>query len=238
MVDQKSQSHKSIDNQRIEIDRDALKHLSLKLQIYWETQPVIERHTAERFNIFDYVPSSEVSLSRILADLFRTDGTHGQGDLFLRLFLRLFAKIEKRNLTSKIWTEYHIQSGRSWRRLDIFGNFKAKEDGQIHFALENKPYASEGLNQVANYTKWLSKKYSDNFVFFYLGRSDDLPISIEENEWANLSAEGKAHLITYNDLINWIEQCMIQVKAEKMRWFLSELKDFINNNFAYETDDE
>jgi len=235
MVYQKKAEFERNGDLKVEMDRDALIHLSLKLQIYWETQPVIERHTAERFNIFDYVPSSEVSLSRILADLFRTDGTHGQGDLFLQLFLKEFAGIGKSSLTSRISTEYTIPSG---RRLDIYGSCKSKGNSEQHFVLENKPYASEGHNQVADYVTWLEKQYSGNYVFFYLASSDDEPESIKNENWVRLGDEGKVHLITYNDLINWIEQCMIRVSAEKIRWFLSELKDFINNNFAYESDDE
>lgn len=43
---------------------------------------------ATRFSVFWYFKRNENIISGILADLLRTDGSHGQGSAFLELFLK------------------------------------------------------------------------------------------------------------------------------------------------------
>ena len=48
----------------------------------------LDESTATRFNVFRYIASDELKLSSLMRDLFDPRGPHGQGELFLRCFLK------------------------------------------------------------------------------------------------------------------------------------------------------
>ena len=52
-----------------------------------ELERELDAHLARRFNVFDYLPTHEMGLSRIVADLLDPKGKHGQGASFLKLLI-------------------------------------------------------------------------------------------------------------------------------------------------------
>ena len=107
--------------------------------------------------------TDELGLSKLISDLLNPRGTHGQGDCFLRLFIREcqfdlceYVQIED----AEVHTEFSISTG----RLDI----------QIHFglgfciAVENKPFASDQIDQLDRYADYLELKFGSNGYLVYM----------------------------------------------------------------------
>jgi hypothetical protein len=100
-----------------------------------------ESKLAPNFNVFEFIKPNEMKLSEILVWLLRPDGSHGQGSIFLRLFLEL---VEEKLPTEscdkvKVMPESHIDE---YGRLDIYLEFD-----DLEMAIENKPWANDQPEQ-------------------------------------------------------------------------------------------
>ena len=60
-----------------------------RLEAVRRVERELDRKTAHRFNVLDYLRQNELGLSRIIADFLNPNAKHGQGTLFLSLFLEL-----------------------------------------------------------------------------------------------------------------------------------------------------
>ena len=177
------------------------------------------------FKIID-VSTSEKTHTLFLKDLLQPDGTHGQGGLFLRSFIDRFISEEKREhfkLEKEsgyiVGKEYHT----GWGRLDLYVH---SNDPQKRFGIviENKIYASDQEDQLKRYHEFLSKRYKDEqMALFYLtvqGKdASDYTIKQElENE---LKGKDVLRDISYkNDIKTWLEECMKDVEAFKVKYLL------------------
>ena len=86
--------------------------------------------------------------SQFIALLLNPKGTHGQGDLFLRLFLRQCVRTDTGLDTAKcrVFPEYlHRSTG---NLFDIY-----LTDGRTHLVIENKIDASDGDRQIQRYVE-------------------------------------------------------------------------------------
>ena len=61
--------------------------LAPRLKTAKQLDAELDRHLARRFNVFDYLRTDELGLSRVIADLLDPRATHGQGELFLETLL-------------------------------------------------------------------------------------------------------------------------------------------------------
>lgn len=169
---------------------------------------------AYRFNVLDYIRTSELGLSRVIADLLDPCATHGQRTRFLDTFLRgLQRSSEKRGRplditrdygnkwevaddTVRVQVERTIPPGR--RRLDISVQFEG-DDGRLRcLAIENKPYAGDQKHQIRDYLDFMEKEYGGkegdqptNHLLIYLSRTGELPSewSVEKKRLAREIAE-------------------------------------------------
>ena len=64
-----------------------LSELTPRLHAARRVELELDRHLARRFNVFKYLRTDELGLSRIIADLLDPTAEHGQGKLFLRAML-------------------------------------------------------------------------------------------------------------------------------------------------------
>ena len=147
----------------------------LQPQLEWarKVESELDRRMARRFNVLDYIRTSELGLSKIIADLLNPSAAHGQGVLFLDLLLRgLKASSErgKRDLgltknygdwvieakSVLVETEHTIPKG----SLDVWVEIGVGDDVRC-LAFENKPYARDSAGQVKKYLDHLEKKYGD-----------------------------------------------------------------------------
>lgn len=149
--------------------------LKPRVEFAGEMDAQLDQQLARRFNVLDYLRTSEMGLSRVIADLLNPSASHGQGLLFLDQYLRGLQRSSKdgdRQLdlthgygdewtvcrhSVRVLVERTIPPGR--RRLDISVEFEGT-DGRLRcLAIENKPYAGDQHKQVHAYLDFLEEKY-------------------------------------------------------------------------------
>ena len=173
--------------------RGFLDGLRPQLELARKVESELDRRMARRFNVLDYIRTSELGLSKIIADLLNPSAAHGQGVLFLDLLLRgLKASSErgKRDLgltknygdwvieakNVLVETEHTIPKG----SLDVWVKIGVGDDVRC-LAFENKPYARDSAGQVKKYLDHLEKKYGDGqdgvarHCLIYLPGSGEMP---------------------------------------------------------------
>ncbi|WP_201092167.1 PD-(D/E)XK nuclease family protein [Thiocystis minor] len=184
---------------------------------------------APDFCLFDYLRTDEYGLSRCLVELLNPQGTHGQGRLFLDLFL---ARIGAANWAGMdrchgVFPEKIIDKG---RRIDIYLKF---DSGVI--GIENKPWAGDQNQQLSDYADWLIKDANGrHWLLVFLCNRDPALSSIDEDK----KKEIKDHFVqvSYNEVIEWLGNGAEKTKALTVRIFVDELAKFIRANINEEID--
>ena len=200
-------------------------------------QQEMDRRAATKFSIFDYFHERETDLSRIFAGLLDPSGAHGQGDRFLSLFLKEILPLLKETLPGysppsilheyKVHLEYPTDKG---RRIDI-----VLEMPDNHWiGIENKPWAEDGERQVEDYLKYLKKKSSNAWLLYLSGDGEDPKLSDESKLPEHCKTVPYRKNSNGGSLENWIEQCWRDCEAERVRWFLKDLLEYIHQKFEKE----
>lgn len=161
------------------------------------------RLRGEAFNVYRTcgVDHYENTHSRILAEWLNPQGSHGQGALFLSLFLQFtlddFYKDFDSNLAS-VYTEYSTKEG----RLDILIE---DNDGRA-VIIENKIYAADQAAQLKRYEKYARNKYSGKgYRLLYL-TLDGCEASAQSGKEVDYSP------ISYKEtILSWLEACVKEV---------------------------
>ena len=132
---------------------------------------------ARQFNVLDYISTSELGLSRVIADLLNPNAAHGQGVLFLDLLLGGLKRSSERgqrplDLTKsygdwaieaknvRVETERAIAVETKRGSLDVCVEIGVGDDTRC-LVLENKPYARDGFRQIEKYLDHLEHSYGD-----------------------------------------------------------------------------
>lgn len=156
------------------------------------------KQRGELFNVFRLcgINHYENAHSAILAEWLNPLGSHGQGDLFLKLFLQAavpdFAE-QFCTETVTVATEYATEKG----RLDLL---IADPQGKA-VILENKIYAGDQCEQLKRYDAFARKTYL-SYRLLYL--------TLDGEEASGQSGEGVDYVpISYSrTIIPWIEDCI------------------------------
>lgn len=191
----------------------------------------VSQLTGENFNVFKILKleASEVRLhSAFIAELLNPKGSHGQGDVFLRLFKDLFCfkgnDLDTANCI--VETEKHTglisKSGTEGGRIDIL--ITDANDNRI--IIENKIYAGDQKNQLLRYYNF--SKEAD-LIYLTLGGKE--PESLSRGELT-----GDQHYKCYSykiDIINWLEACrkesaMLPILRESITQYINLLKYLTN----------
>ncbi|WP_428273498.1 PD-(D/E)XK nuclease family protein [Candidatus Palauibacter sp.] len=202
----------------------------------------LDRHFARRFNVFEYLRTDELGLSRVIADLLDPANEHGQGATFLKAMLEVFPHTRERFVQFEsvsgspiaVRTEHPTSAG---GRIDITVDIP-DGDGFFCLAFENKPYAPQDAGQVTAYLRYLSEQYSRRFLLVYLppsgeGPSDrDLPRAdreLWESYFAIMPYAGE------NSLADWFAACRKRCKAERVKAFLRDAELHCRRDFGEAT---
>lgn len=156
------------------------------------------KRTASQFNVFSClgVTTSELSHSNLLRFFLDPMEQHGQGDMFLKGFLRRFANIDwKGNLDgTRVLSE---------RVVDDLG----RVDIAIHLAderiilIENKVLHSERPDQLEDYLKWLEKQpapQTGQHILIFLTPLGQQPISTRSPQ--------KVMTASYCGIAEWLSE--------------------------------
>lgn len=209
--------------------RSFFENLAYRLKLLEETRAQTDVFLSSRFNIFNFIEPDENRLSDIIATLLNPRGEHGQGDIFLREFLKIVCRKESSASGSvavhrEDFTTF-LKSNR--RRMDVLVEME-----DFALAIENKPWAREQEEQVGDYVGHLQRRYSQ-FIIVFLSPTGCDPTSLPEKKMKELKSTGKLVCAAYNGhLRDWLGRCVKECSSEKIRWFLRDFITFIEKEFS------
>ena len=230
--------------------------LAPRLETAKQLDAELDRHLARRFNVFDYLRTDELGLSRVIADLLDPGATHGQGTRFLKILLeRLQERFPSPTLMLdahriSVTTERTIPSG---RRIDVVVEFICADGRTGCLAIENKPFAGDQENQVRDYLVYLDERYSERSLLLYLSPAGEGPSTSSlgtdelEEKWKHRFAivpyvedrEGRSD--AFDDvrarysIVQWFQECRTACEVDRLRWFIRDAELFCNRTFGDHT---
>ena len=210
----------------------------------------LDRQLAWRFNVFDYLRTDELGLSRVIADLLDPRASHGQGTLFLRSFLERLGGLplccDLDECRVSVAAEHRIPSG----RIDLVVRIGMPDGEAFCLAVENKPFAPDKNNQIKDYLKHLKDKYVERFLLLYLSPTGEGP-SEQSVAPRDLEAcwKGRFGIVPYHraeeprsdmfddfrfsfSLTDWLEECRTRCEVDRLRWFLHDVGLFCKKTFG------
>ena len=194
----------------------------------------LDRVAATRFSVFHYFKENENLVSGIFADLLRPEGSHGQGTVFLRLFLEEIDRGGKDSIRSfgdygdlgrcSVYTEYPTNEG---RRVDIVLKLANKWIG-----VENKPWAGEQPDQLQHYLEFLQEWKDEQASVLYLSGDGAPAKTIKDEDHYLTMPYGR----TKNgpSVAHWVTECHARCEADNVRSFLKDLLKYIGRMFYTE----
>ncbi len=167
----------------------------------------------ESFNIFTILRMERKEVdthSRFIYELLNPKGLHGQGDIFLTLFVQMVLGLPEAENIRNPRREDVPESSDAKRRIDF-----TIESDQYLIGIEMKVDAGDQNKQMEDYHKSLSnllaRKDANSVKLFYLTLDGKSPSKksiqgLEEGQYKNISFK--------TDVLDWVEQC-IQQSATK-----------------------
>lgn len=207
----------------------------------------LDRRLARRFNVFKYLRTDELGLSRLIADLLdpAPSAEHGQGPVFLNAMLGILSETGEEArapfgtlratvaTTAKVETELGIPSG----FIDITVDIRF-DDGMFCLAFENKPYADDGYRQLVKYLEYLDEHYATRFLLVYLPPDDREPgeVSLPPEDREYWRDRGQFRVMPYSggevSLASWFGTCRELCRAERLRPYLEDAQSFCRHQFG------
>lgn len=174
-----------------------------------------------RLNLFALLSPDELALSRVIADLLDPGGTHGQGVLFLNAVCRLagFPPVSPREYV-RVTLEAMTLHG---RRIDIL-----VETPTTVLGFENKPYAGQQPNQLADYLDEIRLRAGSRKVaLFFL--SDQEAESAQGAVIKLPLAGGKG---ADKSLANLIASTVSDIRSDRAQRFVDDFIQYLEAEFA------
>lgn len=193
---------------------------------------------APEFNAIELLSPGELELSNIFRELLDPRGSHAQGREFLDIFIRQlglsdFAGKEVLSVLTEVSTDANQGSE---RRIDILIELADNEkNGKFAIAIENKPWASDGTDQVKDYLAHLKTRYPRRSVLIYLPGDDErIPEehSISKGDFDDARVEGRLITCSYSGLLPWLAACRMGCEAPSVQTFLQSLEQYIRKQFV------
>ena len=193
-----------------------------------EVSKILKEHKQNRikngddFNIFKItgIQSDEVKICRMLAEIIDPNGTHSEGQFFIRSFVKkvLYLDIAEDELISaRVYVEYHTGAD---RRIDI-----AIVTSKRFVPIEVKIYAEDQTRQCKDYYDFaLTQKKPVESKVYYLTLDGHLPqksgtegLTPIENDNMVVGYEEIVAISFRNEICSWLEECLEEPElAEKI----------------------
>lgn len=187
------------------MDLKELEKLLSELKIINEKYEDEYKKSGEKLNIFSLLKAETEEVkthSRFIAELLNPNGIHGQGLLFLKLFIETLgiAYFDYNNVQVKV--EYTIgeKTDTSGGRIDII-----IKNNSFAIIIENKIYACDQQNQLLRYYKYGEDRFENRYKLLYL--TLDGKEATDESKGKN--NEIKYECISYKyHILNWLQTCI------------------------------
>lgn len=195
----------------------------------------LERASAPHFNVFNWIRPDENRLSDILADLLDPGGSHGQGDIFLRLLLEMLKMpldSEKTEMTTVYREALTYNIKQCLRRIDVL----LEIESDIFIALENKLYSGDQPHQLKDYMEHLEKcceRTGKISVLIFLAPNKRIPTSIKKEKMEKYKEDRRLFCWSYTkDIRSWLIKCRGFCCSERVRIFLGDFMAYIRNEMT------
>ena len=200
------------------------KHLLSRLGTICKHHKELSRLSGADFNVFKIVKvvHDEVRHSAFLAELLNPRGSHGQGDLFLRLFVEKLGITDFQCESAVAIVEKHIGevTETTGGRIDIF----IDDHRGNHIIIENKIYAKDGDNQLIRYHNF--KQQNLYYLTLYGIEATDRS-ALHNPSGVKLICGEEYKLLSYKtDILEWLELC--QKEAVVMPLLREGIAHYIN----------
>lgn len=184
------------------------------------------------FNSLDFVKWNENKVSEIIAFFLDPQESHGQGDLYLRMFVEYFELSFHYSDYSKIRVILEESTDNN-RRVDIvisYDNFKRA------IGIENKiyPWTKDQPLQVADYIKHLKTycKTEDYHLIYLAPQGKVLDKNSAGDNYEEMLADGKLKLINYEEhIIGLVHRFAMHTDNDRLRSFIKDFELKLRNNF-------
>jgi hypothetical protein len=190
----------------------------------------------QRFNALNYLRVNETDLSRCIAGLLDPMGEHGQGDVFLRLFLEALGFEEWAEAAD--WSVQTEALTRRRRRLDI-----QLTSNRVIIGIENKPWAIDQDRQLQDYAEHLDEKaraFGVDWLLVYLCDSVPSGDCIDEEILRAHTEERRFVQLNFRQVEQWLLGAASRVQAGEhtrhLRSFLESLAGFVRRHVSTEMD--
>lgn len=194
-----------------------------KIDVHLQFKKEYDKQLASDFSLFNFFSMGENKMSQILAFFLDEKQNHGQGNIFLKEFVKLFYHTEI-DITSSLNICEKVITNK--RRIDIYIELET-----MIIAIENKIWADDQDNQLKDYAAYLEKS-KGNYLLLYLTPYGVHPTakSIDETLKADLIKQKKLKIISYEqDIIRLINHWLMVCQADNVSYFLKEFKKDIES---------
>ena len=198
------------------------------LRVYANLKRERDETLAGDFSVFRFIKPDENRLSDLFSFFLNPAETHGQGALFLRLFVQRMGKtadegLDRARVTREALT-YLIEKNR--RKIDVL---VIAPPGGLVVGIENKVGAAEGLMQLDDYRRHLERLCCADYCLIFLTPSGRRPQSLSTGIEEPMRAGGHLLLWSYhNQIREWLTECRLQCKAERIRYLLEDFIAYID----------
>lgn len=207
-----------------------LSAVHLRIELLQQARTLYKARLVPDFNVIQLAFPSENRISALLSDLLSPIGRHGQDTRFLERFLSDICDwsglVQKASKT-EVETEYLISEYQC--RIDILLKWP---DQRAVIGIENKPWASDQRDQIADYANGLKSMKTKAWMLLYLSGDGHDPESSANNDWEKYVSCGNAKTVSYRMLGEWLGDCLRQCESERVRFFLSEFRDYVREEFT------
>lgn len=211
---------------------ELLRRVSFRINVLREAKRRFSAELSPDFSLFRYLRDDELGLSAIFADLLDPHGSHGQGGLFLDLFIKRLEGEHAWMKPSLDWRVVTEKQAHGQRRIDIYMESMAGLIG-----IENKPWAADQDRQLADYADFLEKQAAGRpWMLIYLGNSSPAQNSIGADQMDALRRDGRMALLSFYQIVGWLSDCAAHSRSLVVRVFLEELAKFVRTDINEEMD--
>jgi len=225
----------------MEIDYREFQNLFGQVNALISKYKKVNELTGENFNVFKILKleSSEVRMhSAFIAELLNPKGSHGQKDVFLKLFVKSFCfkGVEIDTGSCNVEIEKHVGFINDDRteggRIDIF----ISDNRNNHIIIENKIYAGDQYNQLVRY-----HQHSEHANILYLTLDGGEP---NKNSYGILKDGEHFRCISYkNNIIEWLEECrkecaVLPIIRESITQYINLIKYLTNQTLNHTMQEE
>ena len=198
-----------------------------------EAQRILDRELAAEFSAIKLLRPDENRLSDSIACLLDPSEAHGQGSLFLDLFVNMF------EIPCINTDDARCRVAREQGRLDILVEIGWRKPFGV--GIENKPRAGSRDNQVLDHCVYLQKQFPERWWFAYLSGNGNPPPEHSIKGELRKCHEQKRRFRTIPyvrrdradefSVEEWLARCVEVCIAERVKWFLRDLLDYVRRNF-------